>query len=300
MEEKNAKDLSFIQDVAQELGLSPLDIFMHWWEIGKVKKLAVKITYEDGNVAELDLAKLGFVTGQNESQPQTVTPCGASSKRKQDEPLYIERPFEEVEAKNSGNKEESSAVGTSETVTVEISESEGLTEAQPQDFQDENILPTTSIKHGRICIKDEQKQNVKVGAYVYTTGDILSTKNMLTHVNVRGIILSYSTESITMVKYLGSNMTAVQSSAQICDGWRFLTYKECQRIANYKNILNVSLIGLKRKQIDDTSMLLYRDNDNELYGYNVASRQVHKSLNDKKVIKERAFAVFLAKDLRIV
>ena len=299
MEEKN-QDLCLIQGMAQELGISPLEIFMYWVETGRVKNLALKVTYDNGEVAELDLAQIGFST--NFAPPKISFPNPATHQKEEVE--SPELPFEEGQPKPEAPVAPPPPAETSVPATQEapaesekVAEDDNSADTKPEREKD---LCTTSIKHGRIHVKEGQTNNVKVGAYVYTTGDILPTSKTLEHVNVRGIVLSYSKERITIIKYIGSNMTAVQSSAQVGQGWRFLTFKESGKIAKYKETLNVSLQGVRRKQVDNDSMLLYQDEDNELYAYGVASGKVHKSLNNKFVVQERGFAVFLAKDLKVV
>lgn len=283
--EGKSQDMCLIYGMAQELGLSPLEIFKHWIRKGKVKNLVIKVTYDNGEIAELNLSEIKFKTNLNPSKADF--PNAAVSQRKKVE--NFEPPFVD-------EKPETSIKPETPAKPEETAKKENISDAKPI-FK--KSLCTTSIKKGEIHIKENQTDNVRVGAYVYTTGDVLPTKE-LEHTNIRGIILSYTKERITIIRYLGSNMTIIEASKQVGYGWRFLTHQESQKIADYKETLNPKLLETRKKQIDNFSMLLYKDDGGELYAYNAATKKVHKSLNNKYVLKERGFAVFLAKELKLV
>ena len=158
----------------------------------------------------------------------------------------------------------------------------------------------TSFTRGTILIKPSQVKNVTVGAYVYTTGDILPLHRALPGVNIRGIILSHSEDRITLLKYVGADFTSFESCAKIKDGWRFLTFQECIKLVKYREKLNIRLAEMKRKQIDNSLLILYQDERKELLGFQVSTRKVKKTLTCKLTAEDRAFALYMAKDLKIV
>ena len=158
----------------------------------------------------------------------------------------------------------------------------------------------TSFTRGTILIKPSQVKNVTVGAYVYTTGDILPLHRALPGVNIRGIILSHSEDRITLLKYVGADFTSFEACAKIKDGWRFLTFQECIKLVKYREKLNIRLAEMKRKQIDNSLLILYQDERKELLGFQVSTRKVKKTLTCKLTAEDRAFALYMAKDLKIV
>ena len=63
MEQRNLSDAVLINDMAQKLGISPLDIFMNWITTGEIKNITVSIAYKNGDVVKADLM-------QSVSQPE--------------------------------------------------------------------------------------------------------------------------------------------------------------------------------------------------------------------------------------
>jgi len=55
MEQRNLSDAVLINDMAQKLGISPLDIFMNWITTGEIKNITVSIAYKNGDVVKADL-----------------------------------------------------------------------------------------------------------------------------------------------------------------------------------------------------------------------------------------------------
>lgn len=266
MEQSKQKDLCLIKNMAQELELSPWDIFLHWVKQGKIQKVTVNITYQNGDVIEADVTKLCSLSA---SVSQNVT-----------------------------------EVASQEEVVAAVTKIESPHNSAPLLSTTKSIPDTgsfvTSVKHGTIRIKAEQLNNVKIGAYVYSTGDILTGYKTLGPTQIKGVILSHSKESITLIKYIGSDLTAMDSVAQIKDDWRFLTYNECRKMVKYQDILNVRLAEMRVKQIKDPAMLLYKENNNQLHVMDVGTQEVHSTPHDKTVGISRTFTVYLAKDLKIV
>ena len=63
MEQRNLSDAVLINDIAQKLGITPLDIFMNWITTGEIKNITVSIAYKNGDVVKADLM-------QSVSQPE--------------------------------------------------------------------------------------------------------------------------------------------------------------------------------------------------------------------------------------
>lgn len=118
--------------------------------------------------------------------------------------------------------------------------------------------------------------------------------------NIRGIILSHSEDRITLLKCVGADFTSFEACAKIKDGWRFLTFQECIKLVKYREKLNIRLAEMKRKQIDNSLLILYQDERKELLGFQVSTRKVKKTLTCKLTAEDRAFALYMAKDLKIV
>ena len=271
MEQRNLSDAVLINDMVQKLGISPLDIFMNWITTGEIKNITVSIAYKNGDVVKADLM-------QSVSQPE--------EKRHVPELSESEEKVPEMETDSlpPSTRKDDEEEKKPETV------SEGVCSC-PRE---------TSFTRGTILIKPSQVKNVTVGAYVYTTGDILPLHRALPGVNIRGIILSHSEDRITLLKYVGADFTSFESCAKIKDGWRFLTFQECIKLVKYREKLNIRLAEMKRKQIDNSLLILYQDERKELLGFQVSTRKVKKTLTCKLTAEDRAFALYMAKDLKIV
>jgi hypothetical protein len=68
----------------------------------------------------------------------------------------------------------------------------------------------------------------------------------------------------------------------------------------YQDALNSSLADMRVKQIKDPALLLYKETNNQLHVFDVASQEVRATLDDKTIGVSRTFTVYLAKDLKIV
>ena len=272
MKQKNLSDAVLINNMAQQLGISPLDIFMNWIQTGEVTNITISIAYKNGDVIKTDLIK----------QPSQF-------KETRDIPMVLE-------TKENNSEAESNSVPF---CTEDSNDTEIKPETDSADIL--SLSQVTSFTKGTIAVKPSQQRNITIGAYVYTTGDILPDHNALPGVKIRGIILSHSTDKITLIKHIGTDFTALEAIGKAKDGWRFLTFHECETLAQYKERLNIKLAELRRKQIDGSIMLLYKDEkENQLYGFNISTRKVHKTLSGASVLQDRFFVVYMAKDLKIV
>ena len=147
----NRDDLSpdtlMIIDLAKELGISPLDLFAYWLKTGEIKNIAISIVFNDDNELKVDFNNSSLEA--NISQNSEILP--ESPHLNKDNVDGISLP------KNASN------------VTQKIYD----------NIPDTSFCSkTTSFSKGTIHIKDGQKSNVKIGAYVYTTGDILPKLHM--------------------------------------------------------------------------------------------------------------------------
>lgn len=305
MEQEKQKDLCLIKNMAQELGLSPWEIFMHWVAQGEVQKVTLNIAYKNGDVIEADVMELCPL-----SNFASLTKAGIV---RQNPPQEVEHssPLPEVKPEQQPDTEAEAEPQPKSTPNTEpVQQHTPVPEVKPkqQRLQVQKIIKdtadtdtfTTCIKRGTIHPKTEQIANIKVGAYIYSTGDILPKYKVLGSVQIKGIVLSRSEENITIIKYIGNDLTAIDSVAQIKDGWRFLTYKECRKMVRYQDALNTSLAEMRVKQIKDPLMLLYKEDNNQLLVMDVTTQEVRATLDDKTVGVSRTFSVYLAKDLKIV
>lgn len=295
------QDLRLIQSMAQELGLSPWDVFMHWVEIGEIQKVTAKIAYKNGDSIEVDLmelchsAKIGLlgktdITRQRPPKTEVVEP---------------KNPFEKdgyLEDVDPTLKETNPTTEVTPSPTPEAEPLSTLPPAQEEDKDNTSNSdnPATITRHGLSCINAEQNSRIKIGAYVYSTGYVSSKYKCQGPTQIKGIILSRSDNKITIIKYIGCGLTGMDAAAQTKDHWRFLTYQECQKIARHKDTLSSSLSEMRLKQIKNDSMLLYKEDCQELYVYNVGTRSRMNPVNDKSISVSRTYAVYLAKDLDII
>ena len=170
---------------------------------------------------------------------------------------------------------------------------------QPEDNRKSSSRLNTSFSQGIINVKPEHYQNIKVGAFVYTTGDILLEGRALKRVNVRGIILCFDDRKITLLRYVGDGFSAISAAGESKDGWRFLTYDECKAVSRLSNCLNGSLSQLRRKQLDRTMRILFKSDDNKLSVFDLDSQRVKDALSSDNVA-DRIFYLYLVKDMKVV
>ena len=261
MEQKISADAMLIKNMAEELGISPLDIFMNWVKTGEITNVTINIHYKNGDVVRADLAQGNFVL-----QPV---------KQSERNPSQTKLNFDEE---------------------TPLSKSKQINTTGDDASQ---YCKETSFSLGTIRIKPEQIKNIIIGAYVYTTGDVLLECRALPNVNVRGIILSHSKDKIVLLKCVGSGFTAVTSQANVKDGWRFLTSYECSMLVKHKEQINPSLQKMKRKQIDNSMLLVCRGSDDNLYCYDSLRGILKKAINKDEEV-DRTFYLYMVKDLKIV
>lgn len=167
------------------------------------------------------------------------------------------------------------------------------------DGKEDNKFPSiTSFSKGIIRIAPSQ--NMIIGGYVYTTGDILPDYRAIPGVKVRGIILSYSDEKMTLLKYAGSDFTVHKTSAEIKDGWRYPTVEECELIIRHKDRLNISLAAMRRKQIADSLSILCQNKYKDILSFDVTKQVTKNVITCPGTQIDRYFSLYLVKDMKIV
>lgn len=270
MEDKKISNVKLVSDIVQGVGISALDVFMHWVKTGEIKNIMVSIVYKNGDVLKADLLEQ-LLTLQGKKEVCAV--------------LETEENISEAE-------DETLSCGAEESSTEEAN--------QESDVEGVSLLPReTSFSRGTIVIKPAHTKNIGLGAYVYTTGDILWERNASSGVSIRGIILSHSKEQITIVKNIGSYKVS-DALEKVQSGWRLLTLEECRKLVLNKAKFNVKLSELRRKQIDGSLLLLFRDEKEGPLCFQVSTQQVKKTLTGADALVDRETCVYLAKDLRIV
>ena len=307
--QEKQKDLRLIKDIAQELGLSPLDIFMHWVAKGEIQKVTVNIAYKNGDVIEANITDLCYasdlaVPSKTDVQVQEEAKTDAQVQvQEETKPDVQSQDDAKTDAQAQEEKVSAPAPNADKEVVIPDKQKPTPQLLPPnkivQDVSDSDTS-VTSIKRGTICLKTGQTNNIRIGSFVYSTGDILSKYKALGPVQIKGIVLSYSEKCITIIRYIGNDLTALDSVAQIKDDWRFLNYHECRKMIRYQDALNSSLADMRVKQIKDPALLLYKETNNQLHVFDVASQEVRATLDDKTIGVSRTFTVYLAKDLKIV
>ena len=251
-----------IAEMARELGISPLDLFVYWIKTGKIKNISISVAFDDDEEIKIEIDKSSFEKEAQQSSEHVVDESETNS---------------------------SPSVFLPDTKSI-----------VPTAFEEDNSVNTTSFSKGTIRVKPEHKDNVTVGAYVYTTGDILIKPNAIPNVNMRGIILSYTGDTITLIKYIGTGYNATEACAKENNGWHFLSVDECKLLCRRKNKLNDSLRKTRRKQIDDSVLLLCKGPANDLTVFDIVSQTVSNSLLPQKTAMDRSFYLYMTKTLKRV
>ena len=262
--ERNAltPDTLMIAEMAKELGISPMDLFVHWIKNGKIKNVSISVAFEDDEEIKIEIDKNSFESTSQDAPETDVDEC------------------------NQNNTQ--SVISPTPKPTVSTS------------FEVDDITKTTSFSKGTIHVRPEHKDNVTVGAYVYTTGDILKKHNAIPNVNMRGIILSYTEDTITLIKYIGMGYNAIEACSKENNGWHFLSVDECKLLCGRRDKLNDSLRKTRRKQIDDSVLLLCKGPANNLTVFDIVSQTVSNSLLPQKTATDRSFYLYMTKTLKRV
>lgn len=267
MEAKNImSDTLMVTELAQELGISPLDLFMYWINTGEIKNVSVSVVFQNEEEIKVDFCKdtIEEIINQSSTKPVNQTSTYEEEKKELGQKLVNI---------NIGNNFSRSGIP---------------------------VVGITSFPKGIIHLSSEQKKHITMGAYVYTTGDISSQYKAIPNVNIRGIIFEHTPQKITMLKCIGCGYNAIQASANQKDGWRFPTIQECQTMVNHKLRLNDKLAEMKKKQIDDSSMIFCKGGDTNLVIFNVANQKIYTDLTPEFTKEDRTFSLYLMKELRIV
>jgi len=261
---------ALIIELANEFGMSPLDLIGYWIKTGEIKNISISIVFNNNEEMKSNL-----------------------------DINAIEKLINQVTEQISENIS---------TDTDDNSLSNAITDCKSLDktFQPQTSCETSYrndkyfFSKGMIRIKNEQKDNVNIGAYVYTTGDILPIPNAIPKINMRGIILDYNKKSITLINYVGKDFSAIEATAKAKDGWHFMSVNECKLFLSRCDKLNDSLRNIRRKQIDDSMLLLCQGDDKKLKIFDVKHQTLRTDLLPKETTEDRTFYLYLTKTLQIV
>lgn len=268
-QEELSSDALMVAELAKELGISTLDLFIHWIKTGEIKNISLSVVFNDDDELKIDIDK---------------------------------NSLEEISKQDAQNP----TLWSGDVNNV--SSPEKLTNIAKKDIMPQYPCVSgasystkeTSFSRGTIHIKKGQEDNINIGAYVYTTGDILAKPNAIPNVNIRGIILDYNEKTITLIKCEGTGYTAIEACSKEGKGWHFLSVEECKLLRKRREKLNDSFLKVHRKQIDDNVLLLCQNTDKNLTVFDVRTQHVSDNLLPQKTTENRTFYVYMKKIMRIV
>ena len=270
--EELSSDALMVAELAKELGISTLDLFIHWIKTGEIKNITLSVVFNDDDELKIDIDK--------NSLEEIIKP---------DSENLIENTFSD-----NKNVDSNSLPCTTTDVDLKSNTSQSLTSGTSYSTKE------TSFSRGTLHIKNGQEDNINIGAYVYTTGDILAKPNAIPNVNMRGIILDYNEQTITLIKCEGMGFTALEACSKEGKGWHFLSVEECKLLRKRREKINDSFLKIHRKQIDDNVLLLCQNTDKNLTVFDVRTQHVSDSLLPQKTTENRTFYVYMTKTMRIV
>ena len=72
-------DTLMIAEMARELGISPLDLFVYWIKTGKIKNISISVAFDDDEEIKIEIDKSSFEKEAQQSSEHVVDDSEAKS-----------------------------------------------------------------------------------------------------------------------------------------------------------------------------------------------------------------------------